>query len=109
MRLALLAALMGVALAAQAQQQPKLEPLPDVPPPPIIESDPDNEPQVTIIQRGDETVEEFRLRGKLYMVKVTPRHGVPYYLVDRKGDGNLVRTEALEPAVSVPMWVIKSW
>jgi len=27
-------------------------------------------------------------RGKLYMVKVTPPHGVPYYLVDPGGDGN---------------------
>ena len=33
--------------------------------------------------------EEFRVGGVLRMVKVTPHIGVPYYLVDRNGDGRL--------------------
>lgn len=102
--------LLAFALPAAAQQQPKLEPLPDAPPPPAMQADnPADEPQVTITRRGEDKVEEFRIRGKLYMVRVTPPHGVPYYLVDQRGDGSLARIDTLDPALSVPMWVIKSW
>jgi hypothetical protein len=34
-------------------------------------------------------VEEYRMNGVLYMVKVTPTVGPPYYLIDTTGDGNL--------------------
>ena len=109
MRVVFSAVLFSLALPVFAQQPPGLEPLPEAPPPPVSLDDPDTEPQVTIVKRGEDTVEEFRLRGQLYMVKVTPPHGRPYYLVDRKGDGNMVRTDSLEPGTAVPMWVIKSW
>ena len=33
--------------------------------------DPELEPQVTIIRRETETIEEFRVKGRLTMVKVT--------------------------------------
>lgn len=48
------------------------------------------------------------MRGKLYMVKVTPPHGVPYYLIDKEGNGQMVRHDGT-PELAVPMWVIKSW
>ncbi|QID16639.1 DUF2782 domain-containing protein [Nitrogeniibacter mangrovi] len=87
---------------------PNLEAVPAPPPIPAGVSEEDFQPEVTIKKRGEETVEEFRVHGKLYMVKVTPAHGVPYYLVDRKGDGVFER-ETAEHKLSVPMWVIKSW
>ncbi|MDR2689796.1 MAG: DUF2782 domain-containing protein [Azoarcus sp.] len=90
------------ALPALAQEPPGLEPLP---PPEIEEIE---EPQITIIQRDDSTVTEYRLHGKLYMVKVTPNHGTPYYLIDREGKGQMVRDDSA-PTLSVPMWVIKNW
>ena len=31
------------------------------------------EPDVTIVQKGDKTVEEYRVNGFLYAVKVTPK------------------------------------
>ena len=31
------------------------------------------------------------MNGRLYMVKVTPAHGVPYYLIDNVGRGDFVR------------------
>jgi hypothetical protein len=37
------------------------------------------EPQVTIVKKETETREEYRIKGKLYMVKVTPAVGKPYY------------------------------
>ena len=73
-------------MAAQAPGKPaSLQPIPEPPPPPPgYELDPALEPQVTILKRGTDTVEEYRLGGKLYMIKVTPAHGVPYYMVDRE-------------------------
>ncbi len=67
-----------------------------------------DEPEVTIVQRGEDTVTEYRIRGKLYMVKVTPPHGVPYYLIDKEGTGQMVRHDGAAD-LAVPMWVIKSW
>jgi Protein of unknown function (DUF2782) len=64
------------------------------------------EPEVTIVQRGGERIEEFRVKGQLYMVKVTPAHGKPYYLVDPHGEGNFVRYEGIGRQLAVPMWVL---
>jgi len=98
-----------LAIPAMADDTPsKLEAVPAPPPIPAGVTEDDFEPQVTIIKRGEDTVEEYRHNGKLYMVKVTPPHGVPYYLVDRKGDGVFAR-ETADPQLSVPMWVIKRW
>jgi len=65
-------------------------------------------PQVTIVKRGGDTITEFRLRGKLYMVKVTPENGVSYYLIDQTGNGQWVRNDDIRKLV-VPSWVLTSW
>lgn len=88
-----------------AEQPPGLQAVPDIPPPPGI-VDADMEPQVTISQRGQDQVEEYRIKGRLYMVKVTPSHGKSYYLVDAKGNGQFVKHDDLSPNFQVPMWVI---
>ena len=98
-----------LALPATAQNAPPagLQPLPEPPPPPPgVALDPSLEPQVTITRRGEDRVEEFRIKGKLYMIKVTSPHGVPYYLIDEKGDGRMSRQESLDTGLRVPMWVI---
>ena len=96
-----------LALNAYAQQpRPKLEPLPEPPPPPPGVATDDLGPQVTITKRGEDKVEEFRMNGKLYMMKVTPPHGVAYYLVDNSGDGKWVRQDSKDAGLRVPMWVI---
>ena len=71
----LLAVLMlCAALPVMGADRPgNLQPIPDPPPPPPgFELDPALEPQITIIKRGTDTVEEYRVGGKLYMLKVTP-------------------------------------
>lgn len=83
----------------------RLDPLPDIPPPPGI-VDADLEPQITIVQRGDERIEEFRVKGRLYMIKVTPPHGKPYFLIDQRGDGQMRKYDDLSPNFQVPLWVI---
>lgn len=99
---ALLAAL---ATPASHADQPKLEPLPDIPPPPGV-VDSSLEPQITIRQHGGDRVEEFRIKGHLYMIRITPSHGHPYYLVDQHGYGAMNRFDELSPNFHVPMWVI---
>jgi len=43
-------------------------------------------PQVTVRQQGDDRVEEYRTGGKLFMVVVTPKNGVPQtYMADPDG------------------------
>jgi hypothetical protein len=89
---------------------PKLEPLPEPPaPPPAVASDPEFEPQVTIIHHETETIEEFRVNGRLTMVKVTPRHGRPYYLVAEGAEGAFVRRDSLDTGLRVPLWVLFSF
>ena len=99
--------------AGSAQKPPVLQPLPDLPPPPPpppgYEPDPALEPQVTITKRGENTVEEYRIGGKLYMVKITPPDGTPYYLIDRQGDGVFERHDSIGTVLRPPMWVIHSW
>lgn len=83
-------------------------PPPDIPEP--IQSGEAIEPEVTILQRDDSTVEEYRLNGRLYMVKVTPAAGPAYYMMDRDGDGMMeFRTSKLGDDVVVPQWVLFKW
>ena len=101
------AAALAVALPAAAQDRSKAQPIPEPPPPPPgMELDPALEPQVTILKRGEDTVEEYRVAGKLYMIKVTPPGGKPYYLIDERGDGKFARKEAHDSGIRPPMWVI---
>ncbi len=94
-------------VAAQTTPKPSLQPVPEPPPPPPgFELDPALEPQVTILKRGTDTVEEFRIGGRLYMIKVTPAYGAPYYMIDEKGDGRFSRQEGLDSGLRPPMWVI---
>jgi hypothetical protein len=85
---------------------PKLEPLPEIAPPPGLTGDVELEPQVTIKRRDGETVEEARVNGRLVWVKVTPRHGLPYFLVP-DGSGNVyVRRDSHDTGLKVPLWVL---
>lgn len=92
--------------SATAKPAKQLEPLP---PPPALDGSDDNEPEVTITRKTDQTIEEYRVGGRLYMIKVTPKVGPPYYLVDDRGDGKFSRQESLDTGFRVPRWVIKKF
>jgi hypothetical protein len=114
MRRYLLAVLLALACAAHAHAQapkpPELQPIPEPPPPPPgVALDPTLEPEVTIVKRGIDTVEEYRIAGRLYMMKVIPPSGKPYYLIDHRGDGTFTRQESFDFGLRVPMWVIHSF
>ena len=99
------------AVPVYAEAPEGLEELPaPLPPPEQVEHDPELEPEVTIIQREDEIVSEYRLNGVLYMVKITPNVGKPYYFLDRDGDGVMEsKMSNLYNDFKVPQWVIFSW
>ena len=105
MRFLFLLLLSGFSLGALAAKPVpgNLEPLP---PPPAMDGSSDNEPEVTITKQTDQTVEEFRMGGRLYMIKITPKVGKPYYLVDDRGDGKFSRQESLDSGLRPPSWVI---
>ena len=108
--LLLLATLVGLAPFAVLAQDPP-PPRQDAPLPEKIDTvpPPEDEPTVKIraIDNGD-TVEEYRVNGRLTMVKVRPRGGVPYTLVDANGDGRLDRKDAEGPVAPV-YWTLYEW
>src|SRR5262245_54450319 len=109
----------GLTLAGLACAQAAAPPPPPMPPPakseapakldalPEVDGDVELEPQVTIKRSEKETVEEARVNGKLMWVKVTPRHGRPYYLIPKGDDfAGYVSREVGESGLRVPMWVL---
>ena len=84
-----------------------LKPLPEaMPPPAVLEGNPADEPEVTVVQKGENTVEEYRIHGELYMQKVTPSHGVPYYLLKEDQDGGWSKYDGPAAPMAIPKWVI---
>lgn len=102
----LLSGLSVHSFAADTSKADGRELLEEVPPPPkVIEGEPMEEPQVTIRKKGTETIEEYRLNGKLYMMKVTPEGGAPYYLHKNDPEGPWIN-DGPNPPLSVPHWTI---
>jgi hypothetical protein len=101
-------------VAPQSPTQPqaapqKLEPLPEIPRPEGA-ADAELEPQVTVVQKNGDRIEEARVNGALVWIKVTPRTGVPYYLIPTgHGANTYVRANSLDTALSVPMWQLFTW
>ena len=96
---------------AVAEQPPKLEALPEVPEPPLpVRSGETLEPDITIIRKGKKTIQEYRRGGRLFMIKVVPDIGPPYYFIDNDGDGKMdVRRDDLDKGSSINMWKIWEW
>jgi hypothetical protein len=67
------------------------------------------EPEINITEQAEGLVYEYRVRGRVYMVKVQPQIGPPYYFLDTNGDGILdVRSNApMDNAVQ--QWVLFTW
>jgi hypothetical protein len=100
-----LLALLATPVLAQTDVPPP--PVPETRPPAMAPLDDSLEPQVTITRRDGNTIEEHRINGKLYKITVTPENGIPYTLIDQRGDGafSIMETQGT-PGLSVPMWVI---
>lgn len=108
MRIVSLLAFLCLCLPAYAAQ-PEAPAKAETPPPAPTAGEPIDEPEVKIIKQTDQTIEEYRVGGRLYMIKVTPKVGPPYYLVDDLGDGKFARQNSLDSGFRVPRWIIKSF
>ncbi len=110
MRLLLAASLFALMPLNVAAQPAESDDLLDVPAVPSVPT-PDGaiEPEVTIIETENEVIYEYRVKGQLYMVKIDPIAGPPYYLLDTNGDGKLDVQDQRPPALAVPQWEIFSW
>lgn len=96
--------LSGLAVAAPPSDRP-----PDLTPAPDGAPGPDDVPAVSIKPSDQGRVVEYRANGKLYMLKVIPKIGKPYYLIDSKGDGQFARQEGLDSGMRPPVWVVKEF
>ncbi len=105
--LAMQVPLVALAESPKAVMPPAgLQALEEIPPPTIVGEDQlTNEPQVTIVQKKGETVEEYRINGQLYMMKVTPAHGIPYYMHKEDQSGGWLMDGPNQP-LSIPKWTL---
>lgn len=97
------ALLLAAALPAAASDTPP-------PPDPSAQTEAVPEPEITIRPSSEGMIEEYRIKGRLYMVKISPKDAPPYYLIDNDGDGEL-ETRHNGPMESrlIPQWVLFRW
>ena len=98
----LVAALLTLSVVATANSE-------DAAPPSATDSGL-QQPQIIVRPAPAGKIEEYRIAGQLYMIKVTPDKGPGYYLVDGDGDGSLeTRKDGLVGNIAIPAWVLKRW
>lgn len=107
-------ALLLISSVCQAEDEPPPKDLSPVPEPPTlpkkVQDNEPMEPDITIIRKEKKIIQEYRRDGKLYMVKVIPEVGPPYYFLDTNGDGKMdVRRSDLNPNINVQQWQILEW
>jgi hypothetical protein len=109
-RLVFAATVLAVSSTAWAQNKPpeELQPIPEVEdsalPKGIGE---ESKPLVTVRRQDGTEFKEYRVRGSVLAVKVTPKVGPVYWLIRR--EGNLVRHDAPGPNLTVPSWLVLEW
>jgi hypothetical protein len=121
-RMLLIGLFWGAAVHAAGQAPPAGTDAPpemQVPPPRSVPpADPDEVPQegdapspeVTIKRDAKGTREEYAINGRVYMVKVIPAVGPPYYLVDPTGQGEFSQQiNDIKNPPPVPRWVLLRW
>ena len=107
--LALLIGAVALAEAEQPRQDTKNTPvIVKEPPLPPVENE-FLEPGIVIAPDKKTTIKEYKVNGQTYMIVITPKKGIPYYLVDTDGDGNLETRHEIGPNILIPSWVIMRW
>jgi hypothetical protein len=78
--------------------------------PQAIQSGEEMQPDITIIRKGKETIQEFRRNGQIYMIKVVPQVGPAYYMLDTNGDGKMdVKKNDLDKNTDINQWLLFEW
>ena len=106
-KIAIVGALSVLITVAVWANEELIEQPPELPAP--MQSGDSIEPDINIIQQEDRTIEEYRVNGQLYMIKVIPVVGPAYYLMDTDGDGSLETTRNELDNPPVPNWILLEW
>lgn len=108
--LAAMLLLSGLVLA-ESQIPNELAPVPEPPDlPSPVQSGEEMEPDITIIRKGKDTIQEFRRNGRLYMVKIQPQVGPAYYMLDTNGDEQMdVKKNDLDENTNINKWTLFEW
>jgi len=70
----------------------------------------DVQPDIEIRRESNAEYQDYSVNGNTYMVKVNPKHGRPYYLMDSDGNGDFSwRRGNMNTELLVPGWAIASW
>ena len=89
-------ALLALPLAGQARVEPPPE-----------GSSISEDREITIIEDNKKRMEIHKVNGRVYGIKVIPKNGKPYFLVDKDGKGDFIRDGS--DRMQVPEWVLFSW
>jgi hypothetical protein len=113
MRTAVAAFLTVLVLPAYAQsvareRPPGTMPLDEPPPPPaLVETDPSLTPDVaTRTNNSGDVVQEYRVNGRVFMERITPRYGRPYVVMHDRGDGTFTRQDNPLDTLRAPQWTL---
>lgn len=85
---------------------------PEVPPPPGLPEDFEEQSSiradVTIRKGKKKVIEEYRINGQLYMIRVIPKVGKPYYIrYKNAASGGVIRRELDD--IDTPFWKLFEW
>lgn len=106
---ALCAVVLGLAAPGLRAQGETFLSAPEVPSAPFA-GDRIGVPDIIIRETETETITEYSVQGQVYMVRIQPNVGPPYYLLDTNGDGQLdVQSRQPPAAIAVPQWLLFSW
>lgn len=74
-----------------------------------IENGEPNKADTTVVtyQEGDNTIEEYRVKGFIHSIKVIPKVGEPYYLINANGDNTTLKNTG--PQDKIPSWTVFKW
>ena len=102
--------IMAFPAIAVAEEKPQAAEVP-VPPPVISEdfAEQDNfKADVTIRKGKEKVIEEYRVNGELYMVRIIPKIGKPYLIRYPEGaNGRVIRRELSD--IDTPFWTLFEW
>ncbi len=101
---------LSLMIAAPLVLAEEAAPVPEPPDlPSQVESGEVLEPEVTITETDKGTIHAYSRNGQVYMVKVIPMAGPPYYLLDTNGDGVLDARTSEVTDVNIHQWELLSW
>jgi hypothetical protein len=98
---------LGAACALADPQEEQALAAPATPQSPVAGDS--TEPEINITEGAEGLIYEYRVRGRVYMVKIQPQVGPPYYLLDTNGDGILDVRSDVPMDNAVQQWVLFSW